>query len=106
MSVLSNAAKLAQSDLFRDTCLAALVYQARVVIAEPEETEYHEQRMMYAYAVINSPESYRETVTWVVASDPTIATIGDSPEMIPDSHILGSVAEAWNYLAGFDQRFL
>lgn len=106
MSVLSNAAKLAQSDLFRDTCLAALVYQARVVIAEPEETEYHEQRMMYARAAINDPEAYRTTVTWVVASDPTIATIGDDPAEIPDSHILGSVSTAWNHLAGFDQRFL
>lgn len=103
MGALSNAAQLATDPDFRDVCLAALLYQSRVVITEDPGTEFHEQRVMYARAIMQNPESYRDTVSWVVSTDPAIAVQGSAPSAVSEDDVLASVDAAWNYLAGFAQ---
>lgn len=97
MGALGNAAVLARDPVFGDRVLAALVYQARVVVAD--DTRPRAERALAA-AVVRAPASFAETVAWALAADPQIAATGSSGATVPEQLILDRVLAAWPYLAG------
>lgn len=96
MGAVANAATLARDQAFRDRALAALVYQARHVIGDPQSTA---QGKAFASSVVRNPLSYSETAAWAMAADPAIASIGSSAASIPEGTLLDQVLAAWPYLA-------
>lgn len=113
MGALANAAVLAKDSVFRDRALAALIYQARRVMTEPESTPNHTFRLSFARSVVRSPEMYLPTAGWVMACDPTIATLAqvatvvnaatgvgtNAGAAVVEQVLLDSMLAAWDYLA-------
>lgn len=95
MGALANAASLAREQVFRDRALAALVYQARNVIANPPSNE----AKALAVSLIRNPESYENTAAWSLATDPTIASLGSTAANVPEATLLDRALVAWPYLA-------
>lgn len=100
MGSLSNAASLAQDTTFRSMTLSALVYQARQVAAEDPATTGHQRRMLYAQAIINNPTQYLDSISWTIAADNSIASLGSTAADVPEATLLQAVETAWDYLAG------
>lgn len=97
MGAVANAAALATDPEFRDRALAALVYQARNVIADEGATA---RAQSFARQVVRAPMSYAETVAWVMAADPQVASLGATAASVPEDTLLGRVLSAWDYLSG------
>lgn len=96
MGAVANAATLARDAMFRDRVLAALVYQARVVVAD--EQRPRAERALAA-AVVRAPLSFAETAAWVLAADPQVAA-NATASTVGEQLLLDRVMVAWPYLAG------
>jgi hypothetical protein len=99
MGLLFNASALAQDTGFRNRALAALIGYSLQAIGEPEGTPELEQRVLFAKAVILSPTTHIETVSWILACDPTVSAYTSAAE-VPDELIISRIAAVFTGLAG------
>ena len=96
MGSLLNASKFAKDSStngFRDMALAALVYQARVVITAGTAPAIE---IAFAKSVIRQAPQWQEAVSWAVASDPAVYV---SAIMPTEPVIIAAVVTAWSTMA-------
>jgi hypothetical protein len=98
---LPNAVSLMRSTEFRDWIMAASVYQARLVFLEPSSTADHDVRMKMARDVISSPNILVERLTAIIAADPDVCSIGDTPQAVGQPVILQKVSDVWTPVAKY-----
>lgn len=90
----ADVAALAEDPAFVSRIRAALVTEARVVLAESTSTEGHALRVRFARSVIRLSSSVAREMAYVVA-----ATDGIS-EASQDSALTAAIRDAWNDYAG------
>lgn len=100
---LPNAVALMRNDEFRDWVMAAAVYQARQVIVEATSVQDHAIRVILAEKVALNPAPYVERFVNVIATDPAVAGLGDTPSEIGQSTFLAKIAEVWTPMARLTQ---
>ena len=96
---LQNAVTLMGSEDFKSWITAASVYQARLVIMESSTTPDHEARLALAINVISTPNLIVGKLSSIVAADPQVASLGDTPQLIGQTVILQKVSDIWTTLA-------
>lgn len=99
MGALANAVALMESDEMRKWCMAASVFQARKVITEAGTVNAHATRLKLADAVVTNPNLYATRFVNVVATDPQVASAGDTPAEVTESTVIAKVEEVWTPLA-------
>jgi hypothetical protein len=110
MAALNNAALLTVNETFSSRCLAALVYQAAVVIGEAGANPL---RKGLARSVILNPLAHKQGITHILASRPNIASqsvatmtavAADLNPTGSEGLILQEVATIWDTYAGIVQN--
>src|SRR5688572_24843457 len=99
---------LAQQQVFISRCATMMLDVADGVLAEPQDTPGHLQRLQYARSVIANPEamargasSYLAQSTNVVAAGITMEDEGPRAN-IDDPGLLSQITAAWDILAGVE----
>lgn len=96
---LPNAVALMEDDTFRKWCIAAAVYQARLVVQEAATVADHGVRLKMAMDVIVNPQLLADRLVHVIAADPAVSGKGDTVQEITQDTMIAKVAEVWTILA-------
>ena len=96
---LPNAVVLMHSQEFHDWCMAAGVYQARLVISEGGTVTNHAIRLKMAQDVIVTPALIANQLVSLIATDPSVNSLGSDVTTIGQAVILQKVADVWTDLA-------
>ena len=96
---LPNAVALRRDNDFRDWVIAAIGYQARLVLTEPANTVDYTPRRALAAAAILDPAAFADRFVNVIATDPAVAGKGDTVALVTQATLLSKVAEVWTPLA-------
>jgi hypothetical protein len=99
MGALANASALMKSDEFRGLVMAAAVYTATTVLAEPSSTENYTSRRALAIEVLVNPQIITDRLVSILSGTPSIALTSSDPSQISDDLIITRAAEVWTALA-------
>lgn len=99
MGALANAVVLLRDPDFRDWCLAAGAYQARVVITELGTVPDHDIRLRLAVDVLSCPEVVVDKLVTAIATDPDVAGKGSTTAAVGEALALSKTAAVWTTLA-------
>lgn len=97
---LANAVALMEDETFRKWIKAAIVYQSRLVITEPDTTADHPIRVALASIAAPLPERYLDMFVNTIAADPTVAGAGTQVgTQITQTMILNKIEQVWTPVA-------
>jgi hypothetical protein len=96
---IPNAVTLRRDNDFRDWVIACIGYQARLVLTESTGTNEYEARRRLAAAAILDPAQFGDRMVNVLATDPAIASQGDTVQLVTQELLISKVAEVWTPLA-------
>lgn len=96
---LPNAVALMRDSEFRDWVVAAIGYQARVVMQEATSIADYAVRRKLASAAILDPAQFGDRFINVIATDPEVAVKGKTVQLVGQALLLQKVAGVWPHLA-------
>lgn len=96
---LKNAVVMMSDPKFSSWIMAASSYVARTVIAEDPSTANYAIRHNLAKDVLFNPQLHLARFINMVATDPSIASLGTDPELIGQSVIISGVQNNWTSVA-------
>ena len=105
MGVLNNAALLGNDPVWRSWVVAAAAYTARQVLGESESTPDHAARVALATRVLKNPTYVEERLSWILATDPALASAGSTATAVGESAVIAGVAAVWTQLSKVMESF-
>ena len=99
MGALANASALRHDPTFTEWVETAAAYQARLVITEDADTPDHDIRLRLARDAAVTPGVAAGLLVTIVATDPEVATKGETADAVGEALIIAKVAGAWTVLS-------
>ena len=96
---LPNAVALMRDSDFRDWVMAAAVYTARTVLAEPTATPDYSVRRQLAITILGNPSVIVERTVNIIAADPEVCSKGTTVTAVGQTLLIQKMADIWTPIA-------